>query len=258
MGEAKRKKRSEAIYGTTASAETTEIAVTYDHSTGRVSFGADMVNVYSEVTYERRKGPKTLSRVPQTEREISFSGGDALKRNFDFVVAVDTNTREIQGKRVSVTGVVTAKHMIVPGPRGLTDYWKFDVPFCIEFVGVKTKPENLGWVATLEQLYLKAHIATTTRIGMIVDSDLGNIPAYNSRKTEVVPGTLLPENVQLVYASSDAGKENIVNKILAIADSVSSQSLAAVQSGAAPFNTTMIDSPWYETMRMIAPRVIAS
>jgi hypothetical protein len=257
VGESKRKKRSEAVYGTTASAETTEIVVTYDHSTGRMSFGADMVNVYSEVTYQRAKGPKTLSRIPQTEREISFAGGDALKRNFEFVVAVDTNTRTIQGKQVSVTGVVTAKHTMLPGPNGLVEYWKFDVPFCIEFIGVKTKPENLGWATALEQLYLKGLIATTTKTGMVVESDLGNIPAYNSRKLEIVPGTMLPESVQLVYASSDAGKENIVNRILAVADSVSSQSLAAIQSGAVPFNNRTMDSPWYETMRMIAPQIVS-
>ena len=258
MGEAKRKKRSEVIYGTTASNKTTEIAVTYDHSTGAVSFGGDMINVYSEVTYERPKGPKTLSRVPQTEKEISFSSGDALKRNFDFVVAVDTNTRTIHGKQVSVTGVATAKHMIMPGPKGLVDYWKFDVPFCIEFVEVKAKPENLGWMAALEQLQVNGHIAAGPKIGMIVDSDLGNIPAYNSRKKEIVPGTLLPENVQLVYASSDAGKENLANKVLAIADSASSQVFSAIQSGAVPFNNTTIDSAWYESMRMITPRVAAS
>jgi hypothetical protein len=223
-----------------------------------MSFGADMINVYSEVTYERPKGPKVLSRVPQSGREISFSGGDALKRNYEFVVAVDTNTALIQGKRVSVVGVVTARHMIVPGSKGLAAYWKFDVPFCIEFIEAKAPPENLGWVATLEQLYAKGFITTSTKVGMIVDSDLGNIPAYNNRKKDVVPGALLPENVQFIYASSDSGKENIVNKVLAIADSVSSQSLAAIRSGVTPFNCATMESPWYETMRMISPGTITN
>lgn len=157
---------------------------------------------------------------------------------------------------MSVTGVVTAKHMMLPAPTELAEYWKFDVPFCIECIEVKTKPENFGWVAALEQLHSKGYITTSTKVGMIVDSDLGNISAYNSRKKEVVPGTLLPANVQLIYASSDVGRENIVNKILAVADSVSSQSLAAIQSGAVPFNHIRIESPWYETMRMISPNVV--
>lgn len=99
MGEAKRKKRSEAIYGTTASKDTAEIAITFDHATGEVSFGADMINVYSEISYERPKGPKVLSRIPQVKKEISFSGGNALKQNYEFVVAVDTNTRTIKGSK---------------------------------------------------------------------------------------------------------------------------------------------------------------
>jgi hypothetical protein len=83
MGEAKRKKRSEAIYATTASAETTEIVATYDHSTGQMSFGADMVNVYSEVTYERSKGPKVLSRIPQTRRASASPAAMRSKRTLN-------------------------------------------------------------------------------------------------------------------------------------------------------------------------------
>ena len=93
---------------------------------------------------DRRDRRRSLA-FHRGKKEISFSGGDALKRNFYFVVAVDTNTRTVHGKQVSVTGVVTAKHMMMPGPNGLVDHWKFDVPFYIEFAGVKTKPEK-SWV----------------------------------------------------------------------------------------------------------------
>ncbi|TKV71654.1 hypothetical protein FDV58_39230 [Bradyrhizobium elkanii] len=56
---------------------------------------------------------------------------------------------------------------------------------------------------------------------MIVDSDLGNLDSYNARKTPVIRDDLLPENAQLIYASRNAGKENIFNRTLAIADSSS-------------------------------------
>jgi hypothetical protein len=257
MGEHKRKKRIEAIYGTTASAETTEIIVNYDHSTGQVSFGADMTNVYSEVAYDRPKGPKVLSRIPQAEKKLSFAGGDALKENFDFIAAVDTNTRHIGGKEISVTGVVIATPMMIPGPKGLAEYWKFDVPFCLEFTGVKTKPENLGWAAALEQFKVRGLVTEAIRIGLIVDSDLGNIPDYNSLKMEFLPRIMLPPSVQLIYASSDSGKENVANKILATADSVSSQSLEAIATGKVPPNKTTMESPWYETMRFITANVVS-
>ena len=220
MSKDKRKKRTEAICGTTASAEITSIRVSYNHATGEISFGADMINVYSEVSYERLKGQKVLSRVPQKKRQLSFSTDEALEKNYEYIVAADTNTATIEGKEVSVTGVVTATPTMLPGPKGLRNCWKFDVPFCIEFIGAKKGPENLGWAATLEQLHLRGCVTSVTKIGMIVDSNLGNIPAYNARTKEILPGILLPAAVQLIYASADTGKENIINKIIAVADSV--------------------------------------
>src|SRR6202035_3692990 len=83
-----RKKRSGAVYGTTAE-NVSSIVVTYDHITGGMSFGGAMTNVYSEITYERPKGPKVLSRIPQKHRDIRFGSGGALVRNYQFVCAVD-------------------------------------------------------------------------------------------------------------------------------------------------------------------------
>lgn len=62
-----RKLRSEYIYGTT-SGEVSEFYLTVDQRTGAISFGQGMTTVYSERSYERPKGPKVLSRTPQSMR----------------------------------------------------------------------------------------------------------------------------------------------------------------------------------------------
>ena len=67
-----RKKRMEALYGTTVG-DVSELTVTVDQRTGEVSFGGAMTNVYSEISYERPKGPKVVSRVPQPQSGMNFS-----------------------------------------------------------------------------------------------------------------------------------------------------------------------------------------
>ncbi|KYK43853.1 hypothetical protein A1D31_37805 [Bradyrhizobium liaoningense] len=250
-----RKKRSEAIYGTTVG-EVDSITVSYDHRTGEFSFGDAMTSVYSEVTYERSKGPKVLSRIPQSHRDISFESGNALIKNYEFVCAVDTNTRTIRDGLVSVTGIIVLRPFVLPTVRELQRGWKLEAPFCLEFLDISEKTENWGWMAAHQILREQGLIGAATRVGMIVDSDLGNLNSYNARKSPVIRGDLLPETVQLIYASSDAGRENIVNRALSTADSASGQCLDAIENGGVPFNTSNGHPPWYRAYRLIRPNVV--
>lgn len=82
-----------------------------------------MTNVYSQVSYERPKGPKVLSRVPLQSSTLSFEIQRALLKNFDYLVAVDTNTRIINTRNVSVTAVVTFKEASPLRALELTGSW---------------------------------------------------------------------------------------------------------------------------------------
>jgi len=250
-----KKKRNEHIYATTKG-EVTEIVVTANSLTGEITFGTGVTNVYSEVTYDRPKGPKVLSRIPQAHPDVSFDTPPALLKNFDFLCAVDTNNREIQGKRVCVVGIYTFKRVLIPAAAGVKEDWQGDVPFCLEYINIRLdlKPENFGWLATYEHLLKFDIIDKTKRVGMVVDSDLGNLNAYNKRELPVDGPDFLPPNVTLIYASADAGKESLVNQALSIADSVSTQVLDALQSGKAPFNAKpRFDYRNFDNLRIIRP-----
>lgn len=255
MSKDKRKRRTEALYATTKGV-VGELVVTIDQRTGEISFGNAMTNSYSEVSYERKKGPKVISRVPQSHTGMTFRQQDALKKNFEFRCAVDTNTRIIQDKKVCVTGIVISRPQNIVAPDGTKTYWEVDVPFCVETTGLKPPPENFGWITAWEWLYTKGLIKPTTKVGMIVDSDLGNLHSYNERIKPVFADIMLPPNVALIYASSDVGKENVVNRMLAIVDSVSSQCLDAIEKGKAPFNNRTGDSEFFDAMRIINPHKV--
>ncbi|UOK72525.1 hypothetical protein [Ancylobacter polymorphus] len=246
-----RRTRIEHLYGTTAG-DVKEIGVTFDERTGEIQFANAMVDTYSEVSYERPKGPKVISRIPQASTTLTFHNSIALSSNYDFLCAVDTNTRIINQRKISAVGFVTFSK--APPPQGTGDYWSLDVPFCWEFVNIKVEnPENFGWLVALETIYFRRLITNEMRIGMVVDSDLGNLIAYNARRKPFFENRLLPKNVQLIYASADTGGENIINKVLKIADSVSGQILHAVETGKVTPNLEVANSPYFEGQRIVMP-----
>jgi hypothetical protein len=56
------------------------------------------------------------------------------------------------------------------------------------------------------------------RIGLLVDSDLGNHDKYNARELPIAGDFFLPEKYQLIYATSDSGKDNLLNKFMGLCD----------------------------------------
>lgn len=252
-----RKKRTEGIYATTRN-EVTELSLHIDPDTSEVRFGNDMANVYSERSYARQKKPKILSRIYQLDSDVAFDTKLALEKNFDILCAVDTNTREITGKWVSVVGIVVLQQVWADAKGELAAFWQYYTPFCLEYVELQHKPENFGWIASLQHLEKYGQTDPMQRIGIIVDSDLGNLNDYNMRNKPVLETTYLPKNVVLIYAAGDAGKENVINKALSCADSASSQCLDALEQGVCPFNKKLSNNDSFESMRIIRSTAVKS
>jgi hypothetical protein len=250
-----RKPRNEHICATTVG-NVTELVVTVDERTGEISFGQEMTNVYSERSYDRAKGPKVISRVPQANGRLSFDDGPALEKNYDVVCAVDTNTKAVQGKRVSMVGVATAKRGALAERDGIKRFWRYDVPFCLEYIALQGAPENFGWMAALEIMGKRGLIQRAQRVGLIVDSDLGNIRAYNERSKPVDNHQLLPAGVTLIYATADAGKESVANQVLGIADTAATQCLLGLEQGIIPMNAERADNPLFEAFRCIGVNTV--
>lgn len=245
-----RKPRSESIYGTTTG-QVSELKLTVDQRTGAISFGQAMTNVYSERSYERAKSPKVLSRVPQPSHAAMFEDSDALAAHFDRVFAVDTNTRDINGRRISVVGVATLKREVVLGPERVESGWRFDAPFAIEYGDLVAKPEPFGWMGALEILRARGFYDEGQRVGLIVDSELGLLKDFNARKVPIDSGEFLPQGVTLIYASSDVGRESVLNSALSIADTAASQILSALENGQIPVNTEPSGVEAFKTFRII-------
>jgi hypothetical protein len=233
-----RKPRTEYIYGTTLGGDS-RIVIHVDSATREISFGQRMENVYLERSCERPKGPKVVSRIPQAQAELLFDEAAAFDKNFDHLFAVDTNTKPVGEKTISVVGVVTiANAPSAPGDRSRT--WQFGVPFCLEYSDLRTKPEPFGWLEALGILAQQGRFIRGQRIGLIVDSELGALRAYNDRTMPVDTGRILPPGVTLVYASGD---------------SAAAQVLAALENSRLLMPTAPAGCPLFDTVRIVDPKI---
>lgn len=165
--------------------------------------------VLSKMTYARPKGEKVLIETP-VQSKIDFSGAFSADE-YSVIVAVDTNTRFAGSESISISCVAAARAHKFEGFLWLQQY----PVLCYEFRNISGKPENIVWREVLRRFHWSLRIQ---KIALVVDSDLGNIHWYNTRKLPIVDGFFLPSNITMVYASSDVGKEIAFNKVIGLAD----------------------------------------
>lgn len=186
------------------------------------------------VLYQRESGKdKIITRGPGAPGAMSIDG-NRIVLPYASVVAVDTNTRRIRGARVSCTAIVR----VVREPDGSFEY----IPIAaVEFHDATASPERLGWhyaIRTLEESFPRPpEMARPPRNGerrgvaLVVDSELGALDAINRRAAPYFAEFLLPPDITMVYASSDAGsEEHIANRAIATCDKFASHILRDIEA----------------------------
>jgi hypothetical protein len=244
------KERDTFIQATTAR-EVDHISLEFRLDSDQVSFefGQPMVRAYHQTQYARVKGPKVLSKVPLQSKNLDYDPNTALQRNYDLVVAVDTNTITLGNRPISVSAVIASRWVI--GPDGPAFFPR--LIRCFEFTIRNTPAELAGWTQALRELKDRKYLREGQRVALCVDSDLGNLDAYNRRLRPMADGAFLPEGISFVYASADGGTENVANRLMQMSDNVSRQVLTKIKSGQIPVAE---ERPFgaFSAFRYIVPR----
>ena len=158
------------------------------------------------------KTPKQLIRF---EHDMGAADMEDYFKQYDLIVAIDTNTATIAGTTYHVgfciQPVLCFKH------KNLIDVCPLKEPNLL-LVGEETKPENRNIQHLIQFLQTRDYSKHNTsfdklRIGIITDSDLGTIPSINKREAPLIDDFYLPENVQLIYAS-DAVADTLMNDLI--------------------------------------------
>jgi len=197
--------------------ETKDVVIGIASDASEIRFATEMSDAHAVTGYEREKGGfKVLNKIPGISDSISIGPERALSK-FDYLLAVDTNTKDIEGRPLSITGIVKACHDsgndmgVSIAPR---------VVALIEFRPTRREDaERLGWILALKLLVERSEIKLDDKIGMIVDHDMNAHSEINSRNQPVYGNEYLPGSVYLVYAY-DRG-EFTANRLIRIADKAS-------------------------------------
>lgn len=180
------------------------------------------------VSYERPTKPKIISGMPLSglsgHSDLLTWSAELALRKYNFVYAIDTNTRPIRGEQVSVSAIVKCTFVPVAVDKTLVLCGCDDKVFA--FRNIQEKPENTAWRELIEAMLRNPQHTPALRIGLIVDSDLGNLAAFNGRSLPVVADFYLPEGFTLIYASSDVGtRDSVLNAAIRLCDNESSRFL---------------------------------
>lgn len=238
----KPKRRTESIVGITKGS-VSKITFTYDNSDGTVQIHElDPDSVHLERSYAREaKGEKILTSIKTGNPRVPFDVMPALRANYDYLFAVDTNTRERDGRRVSVSIAYCTPNSIKKAG---------DVPFVpvggyVSLnVAPAVKPEKLGWHLFISQILEKSGL-DCLKIGVVVDSELGELPAINKRLQPYYMNFMLPEYATLIYAS-DASSDSLPSQMIRLCDKVAESIFSQLAHDPSAFDRLNLKDPGCE------------
>lgn len=229
--------------------EVTINSISYDPTTGEAKLFHDgeqkfPVRAWVEHSYERPKGRKVLARADVSPKS-TVSDVNLVLGSYHEIFAADTNTKIIRGNTVSVCGIVGGK--AVPGPQGVI--CQYGPIQCTEYRGVTESAEKIGWVETIQAMCASPTFSTSRLYGLIVDAYLGELESFNDRSQAILGGYYLPNNVSLVYASSDVPNETLANRMLSLADDMANIILSGLEMDTQDWPLELVENKPYSARR---------
>jgi hypothetical protein len=101
----------------------------------------------------------------------------------------------------------------------------FEMPRLIFLAKQGTNPERYGWMKVIDALLRSDLFNVAWSYGVVVDNDLNDLQKINVGEKPILDDFFTPDNVSLIYASADAGKESLIGKLIRATDRVAKKSL---------------------------------
>lgn len=147
---------------------------------------------------------------------------------FDRYLGIDTSYKVSGGNFICATACLYIDQSL-DHKRGLTkgdSISVLDIPRLCFLCRPGTNPERYGWMRVIDSLVRWKEFNPKFTYGIVVDSELAILPQINIRELPVFEKFFLPENISLLYASADVGRESFYNKLIKATDQVAAVSLA--------------------------------
>jgi hypothetical protein len=158
---------------------------------------------------------------------VSVGGLHELSE-FSEIVIVDTNTKYIEGDKVSAACFVHV-HLEYDGDK-YSVVTKDNAVHVFEFRNVIGNPELLAIVKITNEIVRGAPVNAPFRMAIVTDTELSRHDRFNSGNLPLHGPHCLPSNFTLFYSSSDVGQE-VLNRLMKFCDKMSSDYLRYLENG---------------------------
>lgn len=213
------KKPREEVIEFYANIENIPVALEYDFLDDSIKMKNVIIDSAKlETSYKKDSGKnKRINSTPIKSSNLSFKCDKAIFENYDVILAIDTNTKIIKNKLISVTSSYFINRPMAEC--NIKRRYPFDIFAAHLFVNIKSNlvPEKLGWYTIITN-YVQKSFPLNYKIGIVVDCDLGVHDLINYSKAPYFEDVRLPENIQLIYASSDTRNDSIANQLISYSD----------------------------------------
>ena len=206
------------------------ISVTIDPISGTVSpSSVEPGSVFAGVSYDRQSGKeKVLVSVPATVDAPAFDLDLQISLRSSKLIAIDTNTKHICGRKVSVTCAYFSDLSFRTSAGAVPIE-----PLCAYAIldaAPEVNVERIGWNLVLKNHVNLGSINASNQVGIVIDSALSDLQDLNSRKTPYYEGSFLPDGFFFLFASSDASTDHIASDMISLCDRNASMILKHMSS----------------------------
>ena len=184
------------------------------------------VNFSRAVSHERPKGPKVRTRQ-FLNQGVGAIGGLRQLSQYDSIFVIDTNTKQIKGKSVSVAAFACCRIDSEFGNYRITcNEERINI---YEFHNVLKKPELLAILKLAGDVSRSKYFKSSMRMAVVTDTELGIHDELNERRIPIYGDQYLPQGFELLYASADTGQEAL-NKIIRVCDRQAGKQLEELEN----------------------------
>lgn len=169
---------------------------------------------------------KIVSRTFANDGKAHFSQQNHILSNFDSIAAIDTNDYRFIGRNLSISAPYYCKNLKQTAVKPTE---AVSMPFfIIENIQPGLNAEVVGWYLFIKHIIPIINLKKEERLALVVDSELGKLESINNRKTPYYSNYFLPENITLIYASADTGKDPL-NQLIKACDKSSKKYFKQIQ-----------------------------
>lgn len=175
------------------------------------------IETHSVIGYRKESKPGFILKNTNFVSNSSQMGIITNLRNFDIILGIDTNSRIVKDELTHLGMAI----QITKEDDGIN----FLIINMFKLSGNIIKPENQNWKNLIEYILAHENYSESLKYAIVVDSDLDKLPQYNARLLPIIENFFLPQNIQLIYASSDTPNDAITNQLIAACDKYSGLAL---------------------------------